>query len=243
MNDVQVFQSAQEVSLATAKLWLQRIEAIQEHQLETHVSITGGRSSAAVLGAIRDSPERDAVDWRRLHIWWGDERFLPAGHPDRNETSARETLLNHVSIPEANIHPIPGPSRRAHTPELAAQQYHHALAQNLTGVALTMLGVGDDGHIASLFPDSHGLTSTSLAIAVKQSPKPPSLRVTQTVHAINNSREVWLLAWGPDKREAVHAALTETGGNPVPAAAVHGRARTVWLLDACAAPPDPDRAA
>jgi 6-phosphogluconolactonase len=207
------------------------------------VVLTGGRVAAAVYGAVRELPARDAVDWSHVDVWWGDERFLPAGDPDRNETQARAALLDALPLDPARVHPMPpsdGPD--GSDPEAAAARYARELAAAarpgtaaLPHFDLLLLGVGEDGHVASVFPEHPGAYETRPVTAVHGSPKPPPLRITLTLPTINTAEEVWLVAAGADKAGAVGMAMAGGGPVQVPAAGVHGVERTLWLLDRPAA--------
>lgn len=206
--------------------------------------LTGGGIGTASLAEVAAAPARDAVDWRRLDVWWGDERFLPAGDPQRNETSARSALLDDVDIDPVRVHPLAatdGPD--GNDPEAAAERYADQLAAAarpedhapVPTFDVLLLGVGPDGHVASVFPESPASYETRPVVAVRGAPKPPPTRLTLTLRAINSAREVWLVAAGEDKATAVHLALSGAGPVQVPAAGVRGRARTLWLLDRAAA--------
>ena len=169
-----------------------------------------------------------------MDVWWGDERFLPAGDPERNETQARAALLDLVPLDPARVHPMPatdGPDRRrpggrpppAYAEELAraARPGHAALPH----FDVLMLGVGEDGHVASVFPEHPVHHDTRPVSAVRGSPKPPPVRTTLTLPAINTAEEVWLVASGADKARAVGMALAGAGPEQLPAAGVAGRRR------------------
>jgi 6-phosphogluconolactonase len=199
--------------------------------------LTGGRIAAKVLRAVKELPAAAAIDWSRVDLWWGDERFLPAGDPDRNETQAREVLLDALPLDPAKVHAMPasdGPD--GDDAEAAAARYATELAAGgaeLPPFDVLMLGVGEDGHVASLFPGHPGLNETGTAAAVHDSPKPPPTRITLTMPTIQTAEEVWLIAAGPDKTSSVGAALN--GDKSRPAAHAAGVARTLWLLDQAAA--------
>ena len=208
------------------------------------VVLTGGGIGTAALGELARAPARDAVDWSRLDIWWGDERFLPIGHPDRNETQARLALLDEVEVDEARVHPMAASDGRdGEDLDAAAERYADELARAASGDGsgsvpafdVLLLGVGPDGHIASLFPESPSLHDDRLVLPVRGAPKPPPTRLSLSLAAINAAREVWLVAAGEEKAGAVRNALSGAGPTQVPAAGAHGTARTLWLLDRAAA--------
>lgn len=208
------------------------------------VVLTGGGVGTAVLREIRDSAARDAVDWRRLDVFWGDERFLPAGDPRRNETQARQALLDAVDSDPARVHPMPaatGPD--GDDPEAAAARYAALLAAAarpedhapVPAFDVLLLGLGEDGHVASLFPEHPALYDDRPVLAVRGAPKPPPTRLSLGLSALRAAKEVWVVAAGEAKAGAARLALAGAGELAVPAAGVRGRARTLWLLDAAAA--------
>jgi len=207
------------------------------------VVLTGGGIGIAVLRELRDNPARDAVDWRRVDIWWGDERFLPAGHKERNDVQAREALLDSVPLDPARVHPYPtadGPA--GDDPEAAAELYAQELAAaarpedhgDVPQFDVLMLGVGEEGHVASIFPESPAAYDERTVVAVRGCPKPPPVRLSLTFGAISRASEVWLLVAGSAKAPAVALALGGAGQVQVPAAGARGR-RTLWLRDRAAA--------
>lgn len=241
-NVVVVPDAAALAETTAARLLLAVVDA-QSVRRPVHVVLTGGTVGIATLAAARRSPLAAAVDWSGVHLWWGDERYLPTGHPDRNETQAREALIDHVPVPAGNVHPMPGPDRAA-SPEAAALDYAADLARFAAPDAdpavpafdVLLLGVGPDGHVASLFPGLPGPTEvTSAVVGVHDSPKPPPQRVSLTFPAINAAGHVWLVAAGAEKAPKVGEALAGAAPADVPAAGPHGRERTLWLLDAAAA--------
>jgi len=242
---VVVHRDATLLAAAAAARLVTRLVDGQAARGHAHVVLTGGGVGTATLAALAATPSRDAVDWTALDVWWGDERFLPAGHPDRNATQARAALLDAVPLPPGRIHemaPSDGPygddvdaAARAYADELAAaaRPEDHA---DVPWFDVLMLGVGPDGHIASLFPDQPGLHETErTVIGVRGSPKPPPIRISLTLPAINAAAEVWLLAAGAEKAPTVELALSGAGQLAVPAAGATGRSSTLWLLDRAAA--------
>ena len=208
------------------------------------VVLTGGGIGIATLREIAASPARDAVEWERLDVWWGDERFLPSGHPDRNETQAREALLDAVPVVPERVHPMaPSNGPAGDDVDAAAEDYAAALAKaarpedhgDVPTFDVLLLGVGPEGHVASLFPGSPALYDDRAVVPVRGSPKPPPTRLSLSMGSINAAREVWLVAAGEEKAAAARMALAGAGATAVPAAGVHGRSRTLWLLDRAAA--------
>ncbi|WP_411284292.1 6-phosphogluconolactonase [Lapillicoccus sp.] len=210
------------------------------------IVLTGGSMGSAILEALGRSPLREAVDWSTVNVWWGDERFLPTGDPDRNETQAREALLDAMPLDPARVHPMAGPDTCG-SPEESAEQYAAALAQgsgapgDVPAFDVVMLGVGPDAHIASLFPGHEALRATGSTVGVHGSPKPPPERVSLTFEALQRGTQVWFLVAGADKAEAVRRALGGASREEAPAGSVHGTSATVWLLDADAAGELPGR--
>jgi len=226
-----------------ARLVTRLVDAVAARDTASLV-LTGGGIGTAVLAELAATPARDAVDWRRVDIWWGDERFLPAGHPERNETGARAALLDHVDCDPARVRPMPGPDGPdGDDPEAAAARYASWLRAatrpedhgSVPSFDILMLGIGPEGHVASLFPGMPALYDERPAVAVRGSPKPPPTRLTLTLPSIRAAREVWILASGAEKADAVALALSDAGPVQVPAAGARGRQRTLFLLDADAA--------
>ena len=209
-----------------------------------HLVLTGGGIGTAVLVELAAAPARDAVDWRQVDFWWGDERFVPAGHPDRNETGARSALLDRINLDPARVHPMPGPDGPdGDDPEAAAARYAGWLAAAarpedhgpVPSFDVLILGIGPEGHVASLFPGMPAVYDNRPVVAVRGSPKPPPIRISLTFPSIQAAREVWILASGEEKAGAVALALSGSGPVQLPAAGARGRQRTLFLLDEAAA--------
>ena len=216
-------------------------DALSERS-EAHLCLTGGRIGTSSLAAIATSPACAAIDWLRVHIWWSDERFLPTGDPERNETGAREVFLDHVGVPSDHVHPMPAPgSSWGDDVDLAAAAYADELAKFGSGATdvpafdVLLLGVGPDGHFASLFPGLPQINETGVVCGVTTSPKPPPVRISFTRSTINTAREVWLIASGEEKAAALAEALNLATPSQLPAALVHGTNDTLVLLDQAAA--------
>ena len=203
------------------------------------VVLTGGGTGIGLLKVLGTHP----VDWARVHLFWGDDRFVPHDDDERNEKQAREALLNHIDIPAANIHPMP-PSDGEFGDDIdaAAAAYESMLADVAeTGAAtpvfdVHLLGMGGEGHINSLFPHTAAVREADrMVVAVTDSPKPPPKRITLTLPAVRRSRQVWLVVAGEAKAEAVAAAVGGADPDDWPAAGARGSEKTIWLLDSAAA--------
>lgn len=199
--------------------------------------LTGGRTGIALLEQMGDHGAGRLVDWSRVDFYWGDERFVPAEHPDRNESQARRALLDHLPVDPARVHPMPASGGvYSNDPVAAAAAYRRLVrAAGQQGFDVCFLGVGEDGHVASLFPGHPAESERDHpVVAVTASPKPPPSRITLTLPVIRRCREVFLLATGTAKASAVAASLA-TGADSPPAARARGAQRTVWCLDSAAA--------
>ncbi len=201
-----------------------------------HIVLTGGTVGIGVLAAI-DLDNK--LDWSKIHIWWGDERFVPASDSERNDVQANQALLSRISIPETNIHRVAS-SDSGLSLEQAAQAYSTELDQyfgsDLPGFDILFLGVGPDAHIASLFPSREEILITGkTAVAVRNSPKPPPERVSLTLETINKAERVWLVASGSDKAQAIYSAFTEDNPQISPVSAVDGNSETIFFTDEDAA--------
>lgn len=207
-------------------------------QHTAHVVVTGGNSGIAGLSALATQPLLHAVDFSRVHVWWGDERYLPAGHPDRNETQARAVLQGVVAIPPTHIHAMPS-SDSGRSLDEAAARYADELAHfatdasGLPGFDVMLLGIGPRGHVASLYPDRpEVLIDDRTVVAVRHAPEPPPNRISLTVPALCSARRVWLLASGARRTDAVRAAwLGIPDASGCPASVISGRDATLLLTD------------
>jgi 6-phosphogluconolactonase len=201
------------------------------------IVLTGGGNGNGVLKYLAN--HADAVDWSKVHLFWGDERYVPEDDDERNEKQAREALLDHIDIPASQVHPMAASDGEFGTDlAAAALAYEQLLAANAEPGAqvpefdVHLLGMGPEGHINSLFPDTAAVLETvRMVVPVEDSPKPPPQRITLTLPAIQCAREVWLMVAGAGKAEAAAAALGGAAPVSVPAAGARGLETTLWLLD------------
>ncbi|MEY4310787.1 MAG: hypothetical protein RLZ71_713 [Actinomycetota bacterium] len=219
------FKDAEQTALGAAEAIVARVSELLAEQDAVNLVVTGGTVGILTLAKLRDL----TLDYSRVHIWWGDERFVEKQSADRNELQARNALLNHIEIPASNLHPFPASDEGQSLDEAAA-----SFREVVRGVRfdILLLGIGPDGHVASLFPghDAAG----ELVVAEHDSPKPPPQRLSLSYDAINSAREVWFTVAGADKQDAVSVAF---GDQPesLPVGRVRGAEKTVWFVDANAA--------
>lgn len=223
------------LATAVAGELLNRIADAQAAGHVPDIGLTGGTIADAVHREIARLAPASGVDWGAVQIWFGDERFVPADSADRNAGQARAAFLDEVGA--MRVHEIPA-SDVAESAEAAATSYGDTVRSEGRGdFEVLMLGIGPDGHVASLFPGHAALTATdAIAVDVHDSPKPPADRVTLTFEALNRAKSVWFLASGEAKADAVQRALAEDGTvAETPARGVIGTVETVWFLDSAAA--------
>lgn len=221
-----------EVAEALAARLMARLTEIQRDFQTPQIALTGGRIATRAYQRLGDEGPNSAVDWSRVELWWGDERFVPADDPDRNAKQALDLLAKPLMLNADRVHEMP-----ASDGGLDLDQAAEAYARELEDVTfdICMLGMGPDGHVASIFPEHPSSYAEGKVIPVRASPKPPPERISLTLPVINRSREVWFVVSGSDKAAAAKMALLGAGPVQVPAAGVSGAERTLWLLDRDAA--------
>jgi 6-phosphogluconolactonase len=200
------------------------------------IVLSGGRTPEQMY-RLWASNYRDAFPWEHIHLFWGDERYVPPTHPRSNYRMVREALLDHVSIPPRNVHAMPTDFPLA---DDAAREAESALRHIFGGddpeFDLVFLGIGGEGHTASLFPDSPALAERERWVVAVNVPADPPLRLTMTLPVLNASRNVFFIVTGSNKVEILGALRAESAATRYPAAMVRPAGRLVWFLDAAAAP-------
>ncbi|MDO5031539.1 6-phosphogluconolactonase [Corynebacterium sp.] len=203
------------------------------------IVLTGGGAGIGVLRELArlDQAAREqgpdfpalAIDWTRVHVFFGDERNVPVSDPESNEGQARHALLGPVGVPEQHIH---GYDLGAVSMEHAAMAYSGEIQDFAPkGFDLHLLGMGGEGHINSLFPHTPAVLETEeLVVAVDDSPKPPAERVSLTLPAVNRSQRVWFLVAGEEKAEAAAHLVAGSPAVEWPAAGAHGAEETILFL-------------
>ncbi|NNG18645.1 6-phosphogluconolactonase [Naumannella sp. ID2617S] len=195
------------------------------------VCLTGGRIANRMYQQLADGQGDNTVDWKRVEFWWGDERFVATESPDRNAGQTLALLAATIPLDPAKVHPMPAEGGLADLNQ-AAVQYATELGD--TRFDICLLGMGPDGHVASVFPDHPSSAASGSVIGVTDSPKPPPERLSLTLSVINKSAEVWLIVAGDEKAPAAARAIA--GDRDLPAGRVKGRLRTVWFVDQAAVP-------
>jgi len=236
--EIRRFGSPEGLAAEVATTLISTLRDAQAEGRVPAVALTGGTVAAKIHEAVAASPDRDEVDWSRVDLWFGDERFVPADDPDRNAGQAAAQLLDNLPLDPERVHTMPASDDGFADLDAAAAAYAGEVREHGGGeFDVVMLGVGPDGHVASLFPGYPQLdVDDEIAVGVTDSPKPPPERISLTFPALNRTRQVWFVVSGEGKADAVGRALAAgTDLHEIPAVGVHGRERTVWYVDEAAA--------
>jgi 6-phosphogluconolactonase len=234
--EVRHFNDADGVAQAAAQAVVGKLAQLLDAQPLAHLVVTGGTVGILTLAKLAEI--ESSVDWARVHIWWGDERFVEKASSDRNAVQARDAWLAKASVPSANIHEFPA-SDEGLTLDQAAAAFAAEVASytpqnsSLPVFDIVLLGMGPDGHVASLFPGSQAFSSAPIVIAEHNSPKPPPQRLSFTYGVINAATEVWFTVAGADKASAVTAVFNDNDCD-LPAAKIAASSKTVWFVDKAA---------
>jgi len=237
--EVLYFEDAAAVAEAAAASCLLRLAQLLAEKPEVHLMVTGGTVGIATLAAMATSPLRSSVDFRHVHFWWGDERFVAKESKDRNELQARVALLSKIAVDEKKVHAFPA-AENGLALEEAAEIFKKELSKFASSdrayphFDLVFLGMGPDGHVASLFPGGELPKIGETIVAEHDSPKPPSQRLSFSYEVLNSADSVWFTVAGLEKAAAVAIAFGESF-DALPAGRVKGTLETVWFLDAAAA--------
>jgi 6-phosphogluconolactonase len=238
---VEIFPDSETLVAAAGQRLIEAIRSAVAARGQALIVLTGGGNGIGLLRHLAGAGQQ--IDWSKVQLFWGDDRYVPEDDDERNEKQARDALLDHVDIPESHVHPMPASDGEFGTDlDAAALAYEQLLAANAgpgdpaPDFDVHLLGMGPEGHINSLFPDTPAVRETTrMVVAVDDSPKPPPQRITLTLPAIQRSREVWMMVSGAGKADAVAAAIGGADPVAIPAAGALGRESTLWLLDEGAA--------
>ena len=222
------FPDGHAVAEAAAADLLEFVSSKLSTQPEVHIAVTGGTVGIATLASASDLGFND-LDLQRLHIWWGDERYVESSSSERNAVQAANAWLRKLNIPAENVHEFPSADSGLTVLEAAAQ-FEDVFDTSGIVFDLMLMGMGPDGHIASLFPAHTEGDANHSVIAESDSPKPPSERLSFSYNVINSAKEIWFTVAGADKAQAVAVAF---GDNPetLPVGRVRGKEKTVWYVD------------
>jgi len=237
MAEIKTYPDADRLARAAAEHFVTLAAEAMAARGQFAVALSGGSTPHAAYALLASDEFAAQVDWSRVHIFWGDERCVPPDHLDSNYRMAREALLDHVPLSADNVHRVCGEME----PEAAAQAYAAELraffGSQWPAFDLVLLGMGNDGHTASLFPGSAVLRETArpvVAVTAEYQDR-PAHRVTLTFPAINAARQVVFLVAGAAKAETLQAVL-ESQSNRFPAQLIRPTSgQLTWLVDAAAA--------
>ncbi len=290
--EVVLHDDAELLAERTAERTVAALGVALTERAQAHLVITGGSILEAVLAALPGAQDGAPIDWSKVHVWWGDERYVPAGDDDRNDRPAMAKAFDLLPVEHDHLHPMPASdagfgddldaAADSYAAELSAAQAQAeadaaaAAEENdddasedggdehdpdtteeskaesgsdapvesgtptsdadVPAFDVVLLGLGPDGHCASLFPGPPGTRVTDASvIGVRDSTKPPPDRLSLTFPALDAAREIWFIASGDGKADAVARALGGAPREEVPSAGPHGTERTLWLLDRAAA--------
>ena len=243
MSDLQIVvsENSSELAEAAAQQFVDIVTRCQAAAGTARVALSGGSTPRALFTLLASDRFRSKIDWSRIDLFWGDERTVPPDHEDSNYRMARETLISKVSIPDERVHRI----RCELEPDPAASDYELQLTQVFGDGSpdqppqfdLILLGIGSDGHTASLFPGTSALSVRDRLVVANPVPQQQTTRITLTVPVLQAAHNVLFLVAGEDKASAVHEAI-EGGWNPTktPSQFLREASGTViWMLDTAAA--------
>lgn len=228
------FSDGDSVARAVAQALVTKLQELTSLQAKTHIALTGGTVGVASLARFAELDQAKELDYSKIHFWWGDERFVSADSPDRNAVQARNAMFRHLNVPEANIHEFPASDEGLDLDRAAEEFSEHLTSEASEGnhphFDVILLGMGPDGHVASLFPGKPTPASGVNVYAEHDSPKPPPQRLSFSYELINSADEIWFTVAGADKAEAVSIAFSDEPAR-IPAGRVQGAKKTIWFVD------------
>ncbi|RMI03468.1 MAG: 6-phosphogluconolactonase, partial [Calditrichaeota bacterium] len=210
MSRVRIYPTAGDLADAVAQEFARAVEQHVHRGIPLFVALSGGTTPAILFRRLAQSPWQESISWRRVHFFWGDERCVPPEHPESNFGQADTLLLSHIPIPRENIHRIRGEAPAEPEAERYAEEIRRWVPVDETEVPRfdwIFLGVGEDGHIASLFPGSPVLEERKRLCAVATHPHTGQQRITVTFPVINNARRILFLVTGAKKSGVVREIL------------------------------------
>ncbi|MHC4268520.1 MAG: 6-phosphogluconolactonase [Planctomycetota bacterium] len=207
-KNIHIYPNKEKLVAATTERVVGSIEKVIKENGLCNMALAGGNTPGGVYSMLAANPYQDRLDWSRLHLFWGDERMVSPEHQDSNFRMVRETLLDHVAIPDDNVHRIHGEI----APEQAAEEYASLLNDhfktNLPGFDIILLGLGEDGHTASLFPETDAVEECEQHAVAVFVPRFDSWRVTLTLPVLNAAREIYFLVSGRSKSDIMQRIMS-----------------------------------
>ena len=233
--EIKVVPDAAEVAHEAAERVIAAASRAADEGRTFSIALSGGSTPKALFELLATDPYKSRIDWAKVEVFFGDERTVPPDHKDSNYRMAREALLSKVPIPGDNVYRMAG----ERDPNTAAKEYGQMLKEKFGdgGIDLVLLGMGDDGHTASLFPETEALNETKHRCVANYVPKLNTWRLTLTAPFINRAREVLFLVTGASKAPRLHEVLEgppDPRRLPVQLIKPAG-GRVIWLVDAAAA--------
>jgi 6-phosphogluconolactonase len=235
---VQVLPDPDVVALRTAERVLELLAQAQAARGEASVVLTGGSISRKVHAHLARHADTGEVDWSRVTFWWGDERYVLSDDEQRNAGQAWEDLLQHLQLDPTRVHAMPAEDDEYDEVEAAAWAYSEELHDVVTTASpwfdVLMLGIGPDGHCASLFPDHPEVHSDADVLAVRNSPKPPPTRISLGMGPLRRADHVLFIATTEEKADAVSRSVNGDDLSRTPSAGPRGISSTQWYVDEAA---------
>lgn len=225
--------NAEDVAQQASREILDSIFLALETKPTVHIALTGGSVGILTLAKLAEQPDLDRVDFNRVHFWWGDERYVESSSLDRNANQAREVFFNKIQVPPTHIHEFPSVDNSMELND-GKVEFLKELARYFSSdpptLDLLILGMGADGHIASLFPQHENLAEGQIVVAESNSPKPPAQRLSLSYESINASEKIVFVVSGLDKSQAVKE-VHSNANSQLPAAKIAARGETIWFID------------
>lgn len=236
MKSVEVRRAVNALDVATqaAAEVVETINEVLSRKAQVHVALTGGTVGILTLEVLGRSLIANQIDLSKVHFWWGDERFVASDSNDRNFIQAKNAMAESLNLDSLHIHPFPSSDNDLGLATARAQFQAHIediFGESEPAMDLTILGMGPDGHVASLFPGNEW--NSDLIVAVEDSPKPPPQRLSFSMDLINRSEKVLFVVAGIDKAEAVEA-IHKDPDCVLPGAHVEAQGQTLWIIDEAA---------
>ncbi|MCX2679130.1 6-phosphogluconolactonase [Galbibacter sp. EGI 63066] len=230
---IQVFNNTNTLNKKAAEFFIEKAQEAIKKRNKFTVALTGGSSPNGLYQLLASSPYKEEIDWSKVFVFWGDERWVPIDDEKSNAGAAYKSFLNHILVPESNIFPM---WKKNVEPEAYALAYEKLLEKHLEDgevFDLILLGMGDDGHTASLFPGEEILKEENKKVDAYFLAPQDMYRITLTAPLINKARKIVFLVFGEKKANALYQVVQgERNSNLYPAQLIHPEAgKVIWMVD------------